>query len=96
MRLKGSWTPRAILLFSPRGNELASQRTVGPSGIYFRPLSAPRTVCFFDFATRKTREVFKTDRDFGDGLSVSSDGRYILHSQLDENNSSIMLVNNFR
>jgi Tol biopolymer transport system component/DNA-binding winged helix-turn-helix (wHTH) protein len=70
--------------------------TVGPNGIYFTPLLAPRTVCFYDFATRKTREVFKTDRDFGDGMSVSSDGRYMLYSQLDENNSSIMLVNNFR
>jgi len=29
-------------------------------------------------------------------MSVSNGGRYMLYSQLDENNSSIMLVNNFR
>jgi len=72
------------------------QWTVVPTGIYFTPLSAPRTVCFYDFATRKTGRVFKGDHDFGDGMSVSPDGRYMLYSQLDENNSSIMLVNNFR
>jgi Tol biopolymer transport system component/DNA-binding winged helix-turn-helix (wHTH) protein len=72
------------------------QWTVVPTGIYFTPLSAPRTVRFYDFATRKTSQVFKGDHDFGDGMSVSPDGRYMLYSQLDENNSSIMLVDNFR
>src|ERR1700722_10337441 len=67
-----------------------------PSGIYFVPRAAPRTICFYDFATRHTREIFKTDRELSDGLSVSPDGRYMLYSQLDENNSNIMLVNNFR
>jgi Tol biopolymer transport system component/DNA-binding winged helix-turn-helix (wHTH) protein len=72
------------------------QWTVGPAGIYFTSQSAPRTVCFYDFATRKTREVFKADHDFSDGMSVSPDGGYLLYTQMDESNSDIMLVNNFR
>ncbi len=71
------------------------QWAVVPSGIYFVPQAAPRTICFYDFATRHTREIFKTDRELSDGISVSPDGRYMLYSQLDENNSNIMLVSNF-
>src|ERR1700675_3015469 len=72
------------------------QWAVVTSGIYFVPQTAPRTICFYDFATGHTREIFKTDRGLSDGISVSPDGRYMLYSQLDENNSNIMLVNNFR
>ena len=71
------------------------QWAVVTSGIYFVPQTAPRTICFYDFATGHTREIFKTDRELSDGISVSPDGRYMLYSQLDENNSNIMLVNNF-
>ncbi len=71
------------------------QWAVVASGIYFVPQTAPRTICFYDFATGHTREIFKTDRELSDGISVSPDGRYMLYSQLDENNSNIMLVSNF-
>ena len=39
--------------------------------------------------------MFKSDRDLHDGISISPDGRYLLFSQLDENDSNIMLVSNF-
>ena len=65
------------------------------NGIYFVGQDSPRTVSFYDFATRRTRAVFSTDRDLDDGLSISADGRYILYSQDDENNSNVMIVNNF-
>jgi Tol biopolymer transport system component/DNA-binding winged helix-turn-helix (wHTH) protein len=64
-------------------------------GIYYIPQSAPRTMCFYDFATKQTREIFKTERDTSDGISVSPDGRYMLYSQLDENSTNIMLASNF-
>jgi len=64
-------------------------------GIYFVPQSAPHALSFYDFSTHKTREILKTDRDINEGISISHDRRYILYSQLDENNSDIMLVNNF-
>ncbi|MGA8232744.1 MAG: winged helix-turn-helix domain-containing protein [Candidatus Acidiferrales bacterium] len=65
-------------------------------GIYFTPQDSPRSICFFDFATRKTREIFKADKDLAEGMSVSPDGRYVLYSQIDESNADIMLINNFR
>jgi len=66
------------------------------NGIYFTPQDNPRSICFFDFATRQTRQIFKADKDLADGMSVSPDGRYMLYSQIDESNADIMLVNNFR
>ena len=69
--------------------------TLAPGGIYFVPQDFPRAVSFYDFATRKTRTVFMSDRDLDEGLSVSPDGRYLLYSQADENTSNIMLVNDF-
>jgi Tol biopolymer transport system component len=70
--------------------------TIVARGIYLVPADSPKSLRYFDFATKKVREVFTLDKDFDDGLSVSPDGRYILYSQIDEQNSDIMLVDNFR
>jgi len=72
-----------------------TQWAVAPNGIYFAGHDSPRTILFYDFTTRRTRAVFSTDRDLDDGLSVSSDGRYLLYSQMDENNSNVMLIDHF-
>ena len=72
------------------------QWTLVHDGIYFTPQDRPRSICFFDFASRKTREIFKADKDLGEGMSISPDGRYMLFSQVDESNADIMLVSNFR
>jgi Tol biopolymer transport system component/DNA-binding winged helix-turn-helix (wHTH) protein len=72
-----------------------SHWTLVHDGIYFAPQDSPRSICFFDFATRHTREVFKADKDLGDGMSVSPDGRYMLYSQIDQSNANIMIVNYF-
>jgi WD40 repeat protein len=70
---------------------------IASGGIYFVSRSAPHTISFYDFSTQKTRDIFKTDRDLHDGISISPDGRYLLFSQLDETipTSCIMLVSNF-
>ena len=65
-------------------------------GIYFTPLNNPRNICYYEFATRKTRDVFRADKDLSDGMSISPDGRFMLYSQIDEVDAGIMLVNNFR
>jgi hypothetical protein len=68
---------------------------VVPAGIYFVAAEAPRSLLYFDFASRKSHKIFEVDRDFVDGLSVSPDGRWILYSQVDEENRDIMLVDHF-
>jgi Tol biopolymer transport system component/DNA-binding winged helix-turn-helix (wHTH) protein len=64
-------------------------------GIYFVPADAPRSLRYFNFASSKVSEIFRLDKDFAQGLSVSPDGRWLLYSQLDEEYSDIMLVDHF-
>jgi hypothetical protein len=75
---------------------LGNPWTLSPGGVYFAPANAPRSLRYFDFATKQVRQVFEVDKDFGAGLSVSPDGRWILYSQVGDVNSDIMLVDHFR
>ena len=70
--------------------------TLSSNGIYFVPAESPRSVRYFDFASKQIRPLFEVDRDFGDGLSISPDGRWIIYSQVGDVNSDIMLVDHFR
>jgi Tol biopolymer transport system component len=72
-----------------------SNWTLVPGGIYFVPAAAPRSMRYFDFATKQIRTVFELDKDFDGGLSISPDGRWILYSQVDQVDSDIMLVEHF-
>jgi len=69
--------------------------SLSPGGIYFVPAEAPRSVRYFDLASKQTRQIFEADKNLYSGLSVSPDGRWILYTQEDVN-SDIMLVDNFR
>jgi len=69
--------------------------TITSGGIYFVPADEPTSLHYFDLKTKRVRQVFEVDKVFGRGLSVSSDGRWILYSQMDEENSDIMLYKHF-
>ena len=69
---------------------------VVPGGIYFVPQEARNSVHYFDLSTKKIRKIFDARKDFGDALSVSPDGRWLLYAQQDQENTDIMLVENFR
>lgn len=73
-----------------------SQYTVVAGGIYYVPADAPKSVWYFDSATRKARKIFDAEKHHNNSLSVSPDGRWILYTQIDRPNSDIMLVENFR
>ena len=70
--------------------------TLSLGGIYLVPADAPRSLRYYDFASKQIRPIFEVDRNFGSGLSVSPDGRWILYSQVGDVNSDIMLVDPFR
>jgi Tol biopolymer transport system component/DNA-binding winged helix-turn-helix (wHTH) protein len=70
--------------------------TFSANGIYFVPADAPKSVRYFDFATRRIRPIFEADKDFGGGLSLSPDGRWLLYSQYGDVTGDIMLVDHFR
>ena len=72
-----------------------SQWTVVAGGIYFVPADAPKSVQYFDLASKQVRRIFAVDKAFEDSLSVSPDGRWLLYTQADEDNADIMLVENF-
>ncbi len=66
------------------------------SGIYYTDGSVrPPTVSFYDFASRTTRRIMTLKAlpvpGGGFGISVSSDGRWLLYSQVDDLQSDIML-----
>ena len=66
---------------------------LSPKGIYFVPSEAPRSVRYFDLASKRVRTLFEADRDLGSGLSISPDGRWILYSQPADVTGDIMLMN---
>ena len=51
---------------------------------------------FFDFATGKTTTILTSDKQPDVGLAVSADGKSILYSEVELEDSNIMLVKNFR
>jgi Periplasmic component of the Tol biopolymer transport system len=69
--------------------------TLSQGGIYFVPEDTPKSLRYFDFASKQTHTIFEVDKDFGSGLSVSPDGRWIIYSQLGDVNKDIMLVEHF-
>jgi Tol biopolymer transport system component/DNA-binding winged helix-turn-helix (wHTH) protein len=69
---------------------------LAPGGIYFVPRDAPKSVRYFDFATRQTRTIFEVDIGFGGGLSASPNGHWILCAEAGEPTGDIMLVDHFR
>jgi Tol biopolymer transport system component len=65
------------------------------SGIYFVPAESPRSIRFFEFASRRVRTIFESDHVLRTGFSISPDGRWILYSQLSDPTGDIMLVDHF-
>ena len=70
-------------------------------GVYFVPPSTPEdgfSVQFLRFATGAVERVISLERQppMGHFMSVSPDGRSILYSQVEDYQSDIMLVENFR
>jgi Tol biopolymer transport system component/DNA-binding winged helix-turn-helix (wHTH) protein len=65
---------------------------VAKNGVYFVPSDKPNTLKFFDFATRKTKELFIAKKAIGTGFWISSDGRTALLGQSSDNHQDIMLA----
>jgi len=68
-------------------------------GIYFIPepgAERKSSIQFLSFATGKVTTVAPMSGPPSEGLSISPDGRSLLFSQVDEEGSDLMLVENFR
>lgn len=70
--------------------------TVVRDGIFFFPANDFKALSFYNYSTKQTHAVLKTNGGVFFGVSVSPDGRYIVYAQIDEARSDIMLINDFR
>ena len=67
------------------------------NGIYFlEHREKGGALDFFDFATGKTTTILTSDKQPDVGLAISADGKSILYSEVELEDSNIMLVKNFR
>jgi hypothetical protein len=70
-------------------------------GIYFVNAESTQhpVIEFFSFATRQVRQIFVMEKEaaqWNPGFAISPDGRWMLYTQVDQNDSNIMLVDNFQ
>jgi Tol biopolymer transport system component/DNA-binding winged helix-turn-helix (wHTH) protein len=70
------------------------------SGIYFLADAKHHTeVDFFDFNSQKVRRVFTLGKSlpgWAGGVSISSDGKWLLYPQLDGSSSDLMMIENWK
>jgi Tol biopolymer transport system component len=68
------------------------------SDIYFVCNSNQKTICSFNVDTAKMHTVFQMDKEppgYTGGISVSSDGKWLLFPQRDEISSDLMMIENW-
>jgi Tol biopolymer transport system component len=77
----------------------AESWTVTSKGAYYTDSATnPPTINFYDFAKQSTKPLLSLRRrpTPNDGLAVSPDGRWLLYTQTDDEQSDIMLVEHFQ
>jgi Tol biopolymer transport system component len=84
-------------VFSEPMDEYAFAVTSG--GMYFIPAAGTQsrnTIRYISFATGRSKELVRLDKSTGVGLAVSQDERWLLYSQLDQEGSDLMLMEDVR
>ncbi|MGE5488716.1 MAG: protein kinase domain-containing protein [bacterium] len=76
----------------------ANHFTVTPRGVFYisEPEHGRYAIRMLEFATGRQKLIAELDRTPNAGVSVSPDGRTLLWSQVDAENSDVMLIENFR
>jgi Tol biopolymer transport system component len=78
---------------------IKSYRTfvVGRRGVYYAHGESGRdSIRVHDLSTGRSHVVLELSKPIAPGLSLSPDERYLLYSQVDDEGSELMLVDNFR
>jgi Tol biopolymer transport system component/DNA-binding winged helix-turn-helix (wHTH) protein len=70
--------------------------TIVPGGVYYIPADGPPSIQYFDFRSKRGRQVLESDRPFSMGISVSRDARWLLYARVDQFDRDIMLVEHFQ
>ncbi|MBX5496958.1 MAG: hypothetical protein IRZ15_16595, partial [Bryobacteraceae bacterium] len=76
---------------------------ITPSGLYYLDRQEVESVGvkyylrFRDLRTNRDSQILTFDkRPFNAGLAISADGQWALYNQVDQSDSDIMMVENFR
>jgi eukaryotic-like serine/threonine-protein kinase len=109
---KGRSSPGLWRKSLPSGNEEPVLEQLKPgywgywavveTGIYFADqaeAAGPAAIYFYDFASRRIREISKVDKPLAvtdSAFSVSPDRRHLLYTQVDQAGSDILLLDHFR
>lgn len=75
-----------------------NQWAIASNGIYYAG-EAERgryAVRFYDFASRSIRLLTELPKPLGQGFSIAPDGRSLLYTQIDQEDSDILMIENFR
>jgi hypothetical protein len=59
----------------------------------------PGEIAFFDFMHQKVKKIFSLEKfqpGWSGGVSVSTDGKYLLYPQVDELSSDLMMIENWK
>ena len=84
-----------------QGVEIFAFWKIAANGIYFVDASiTPAVIRFFDFTTQREKTISSVDLGYSipgpQSFDISADGQWILFTRVDQIDSDIMLVENFR
>ena len=84
-----------------QGVEIFAFWKIAVNGIYFVDASiTPAVIRFFDFTTQREKTISAVDLGYSipgpQSFDISADGQWILFTRVDQVDSDIMLVENFR
>ena len=83
----------------PELNYLGDEWFPSGSGIYFMSHSGDKAAIeFFDLSTEKVRRIHDLEEPLPlwiGGMPVSSDGKWLLFPQVDQQSSNLMLIENW-
>lgn len=85
----------SLVLKAP-GLDCFCNSALAPTGIYviLQKSRQARMVSFYDFAKKTMTKVFDLEK-YAMNPAVSPDGKFLIYVQLDQHDSTLMLVNNF-
>jgi len=87
--------PESLVLKDPNVQGFANW-ALASTGIYFIAEKAEQkeVLTFYDFFGKRFKEILRFEKD-ASFPAISPDGKFLIYTQLDQSDSTIMLVNHF-
>ena len=99
-RVRTDGSAEGLVRGMPELNYLGDEWFPSGSGIYFMSHSGDKAaIDFFDLATEKVRRIYELEKPpplWIGGMPVSSDGKWLLFPQVDQQSSNLMMIENWQ